>query len=150
MTPMRHLCVVLAVSATALQYPSAFAERFEANTAYLCVTDTALFASPKTEQHGEWTDPPRRFQINIEACETFCLPQKSKDPPLSLFLQEPTTEWPIKYEGYRGQADYHAATGGSVVLSSDDLTLTRSMIGSLPGATQHVALVLEAKCHPID
>ncbi|MEP1143719.1 MAG: hypothetical protein ABJH52_08365 [Henriciella sp.] len=132
------------------QYSLAMGDVFETNKEYVCLTESALYAAPKVAQHGEWSDPPSRFQINIKPCETFCLPQRSKERPLSLLLKEAETEWPQKYDGYRGQALYHSTEGGSVVLSPNDLTLTRTMIGSMPGAENHVSLVLGAQCHPID
>lgn len=128
----------------------AMGEVFETNKEYLCLTESALFASPKIAQHGEWSDPPRRFQIHIKTCETFCLPQQSKDRPLSLLLKEPESEWPHKFEGYIGQTDFHSAKGGAVVLNSEDLTVTRTMIGSMAGAENRVSLILDAQCHPID
>ncbi len=132
------------------QYSLAIGEVFETNKEYLCLTETALYAAPKVAQHGEWTDPPSRFQIHIKPCETFCLPQRSKDRPLSLLLKESKSEWPTKFEGYFGQNDFHASLGGSIVLSQDDLTVTRTMIGSIPGAENRVSLILDAQCHPID
>ncbi|MEO1661322.1 MAG: hypothetical protein AAFR51_10060 [Pseudomonadota bacterium] len=150
MKAYQKLGISFLVALCAWQYAVAFGEVFESNKDYLCLTEEALFASPKISQHGEWTDPPSRFQIQIKACETFCLPQRSKDRPLSLLLQEPETDWPQKFDGYRGRADYHSIEGGSVVLSGNDLSLTRTLVGSLPGAEQHVSLVLNARCHPID
>ncbi len=132
------------------QSANAFGQVFESNRDYLCVTEEALFAAPKISQHGEWADPPSRFHVQIKTCETFCLPQRSKDKPLSLLLKEPEANWPQKYEGYRGRADYHSIEGGSVILSRDDLSLTRTIVGSLPGAEQQASLVLNAQCYPID
>ena len=141
-------CVVLGLAA--LQGLSALGEVFESDKEYLCVTQSALYAAPKISDHGEWTDPPNRFQIQIRACDAFCLPQTSRDRPLSLLLTEGNADWPQRYNGYRGQPAYHSSMGGSVILSAEDLSLTRTMVGSMPGAEQHVSLVLSAQCHPID
>ena len=67
-----------------------------------------------------------------------------------MMVKEPGSEWPVKFDGYRGRPDYHSNQGGSIVLSGEDLSVTRMMVGSMPGADKHVALVMAAQCHPID
>lgn len=143
-----ELCLVtaLAVSAPA----AANSEVFQINRDYLCATQTAYYAAPQLAAHGEWAEPPTRFQMRIQACETYCLPQKSKQAPLSLHILDSGQQWGQKYEGYRGRASFHSLSGGSVTVSSNNLSLTRMMIGSLPGAENQVSFVLSATCHPID
>ena len=143
-------CLLVAAVMLPSASAKAEAEVFEMNKEYLCLTENALFASTKLAQHGEWSDPPKRFQIHIKACDSDCLPQMSKDRPLAMTVKEPGTEWPIRYDGYRGQPDYHSNRGGSIILSGDDLSVTRITVGSMPGADKHVALVMAAQCHPID
>ncbi len=144
------LCLLAAGAMLPSAFANAEAEVFEINKEYLCLTETALFASTKLAQHGEWSDPPKRFQIHIKPCDSNCLPQKSKDRPLAMLVKEPGSEWPVQYDGYRGRPDYHSNQGGSIVLSGDDLSVTRMMVGSMPGADKHVSLVMAAQCHPID
>ena len=131
--------------------PSALAndQGFTTSQTYMCVTETALFAAPAIAQHGEWSDPPARFQVQILPCETFCLPPRSRERPLSLWVTEPDSQWPAKFDGYRGQAAYHSTKGGSVILSATGLGLTRTMIGSMPGAENQVSLTLNAACYPV-
>ena len=123
---------------------------FTTDQDYLCVTQTALFAAPAIAQHGEWSDPPERFQVKITLCDTFCLPQLSRERPLSLWVQEIDAQYPLKFDGYRGRAAYHSTAGGSVILSAGGLNLTRTMIGSMPGAENQVSLTLNAACYPMD
>lgn len=142
----------LGLVATLFCVPGAIAagEVFEMNRDYLCATEQAYFAAPSLASHGDWDAPPTRFQLRIQACETFCLPQVSKERPLSLHVQDEGSDWPQKFEGYRGQASFHSTNGGSVTVSSSGLSMTRMLIGSMPGAENQVSLVLSAKCHPID
>lgn len=142
------LCFASVIAATAPA--AANSEVFQINRDYLCATQAAHYAAPQLSSYGDWSEPPSRFQIRIQACETYCLPQKSKQPPLSLHVMEPGQTWAQKYEGYRGQASFHSLSGGSVTVSSTDLSLTRMMIGSLPGAENQVSFVLSATCHPIE
>ena len=144
------LCLLAAGAMLPSASANAEAEVFEINKEYLCLTENALFASTKLAEHGEWSDPPKRFQIHIKPCEANCLPQKSKDRPLAMLVKEAGSEWPIQFDGYRGRPDYHSNQGGSIVLSGDDLSVTRMMVGSMPGADKHVSLVMAAQCHPID
>lgn len=142
------LCLTTLIAASAPA--AANSEVFQINRNYLCATQTAYYAAPQLASQGEWSEPPTRFQMRIQACETYCLPQKSKQPPLSLHVMDSGQEWAQKYEGYRGQASFHSMSGGSVTVSSTDLSLTRMIIGSLPGAENQVSFVLSATCHPID
>ena len=142
------LCLVTMVVVSAPA--DANSEVFQINRDYLCATQTAYYAAPQVSAQGEWTEPPARFQMRIQACETYCLPQKSKQPPLSLHVMDSGQSWGQKFEGYRGQASFHSLNGGSVTVSSTNLSLTRMMIGSLPGAENQVSFVLSATCHPID
>ena len=143
-----ELCLVAVIAAASPA--TANSEVFQINRDYLCATKTAYYAAPQVSAHGEWTDPPARFQMRIQACETFCLPQKSKQPPLSLHVMDSGQAWGQKFEGYRGQTSFHSLSGGSVTVSSTNLSLSRMMIGSLPGAENQVSFVLSATCHPID
>ena len=142
--------IMMALLAALLGAPAIANEQgFATNQTYMCVTETALFAAPAIAQHGDWSDPPARFQVQILPCETFCLPQRSRERPLSLWVQETEDQWPVKFDGYRGRADYHSSEGGSVILSTAGLNLTRTMIGSMPGAENQVSLTLNAACYPV-
>ena len=125
-------------------------EVFQLNRDYLCATQQAYYAAPQLSANGEWTDPPSRFQVRIQACETFSMPQKSKQRPLSLHVMDVDQDWAQKFEGYRGQASFHSLNGGSVIVSANDLSMTRMVIGSMPGAENQVSMVLSATCHPIE
>ena len=143
-----ELCLAMAIVASAPA--AANSEVFQINRNYLCATQTAYYAAPQLSVSGEWTDPPTRFQMRIQACEIYCLPQKSKQPPLSLHVMDPGQGWGQKFEGYRGRASFHSLSGGSVTVSPNSLSLTRMMVGSLPGAENQVSFVLSATCHPIE
>lgn len=143
-----ELCLAAAIATSAPA--AANSEVFQINRNYLCATQTAYYAAPQLSVSGEWLEPPTRFQIRIQACEVYCLPQKSKQPPLSLHVMDSGQDWGQKFEGYRGRASFHSLSGGSVTVSSTNLSLTRMMIGSLPGAEDQVSFVLSATCHPID
>lgn len=142
------LCLIAAIAGAA--QAAANTEVFQINRDYLCATQTAYYAAPLLAASGTWTDAPTRFQMRIQACETYCLPQKSKQRPLSLHVIDSGKEWGQKFEGYRGQASFHSLNGGSVTVSATGLSLTRMMVGSLPGAENQVSYVLSATCHPID
>lgn len=144
------VCLLVAGGMLPSASANAETEVFEINKEYLCLTENALFASTKLAQHGEWSDPPKRFQIHIKPCDSGCLPQMSKDRPLAMMVKQSGAEMAVKYDGYRGRPDYHSNQGGSIILSGEDLSVTRMMVGSMPGADKHVALVMAAQCHPID
>ena len=144
----KALCLASLIST--LAPAAANSEVFQINRNYLCATQTAYYAAPQISAYGEWTEPPTRFQIRILACEVYCLPQKSKEPPLSLHVMDSGQDWGQKFEGYRGRASFHSLNGGAVTVSPTNLSLTRMMIGSLPGAENQVSFVLSATCHPID
>ena len=142
------LCI--AVASGLVGQASANSEVFQINRDYLCATQEAYYAAPQLASHGVWTEPPTRFQVRIQACEVYCLPQKSKQRPLSLHILDAGQAQAQKFEGYRGQASFHSLSGGSVTVSATELSMTRMMVGSMPGAENQVSLVLAATCHPIE
>ncbi len=141
------LCTVMITSA---QMPSTAAQRFDLQRNYLCITRTAMYSAPALRDQGIWSDPPQRFKISFEECTIWCRPQKSREKPISLLLVDAGTNWPAKYEGYHDEPGYHSPAGGSVVLSGTDLTLTRSLTGTVAGEDSPAAFTLNAECYPIE
>lgn len=144
---IEKLKMAVTVGAAVLSNQTVSAEIFYMNRNYLCVTENAMYASPEMQDQGLWTASPKWFRINIKECTILCLPQKSREKPTSLSVSDPSGDWPKMFQGYRDERNYHAASGGSVVLSGTDLTLTRIFIGSMYGTSFPASMTLSARCH---